>query len=209
MKTVVSIGFTESHLLMVSDILLSNKLNPKILILDNQKRFDSDKEFITHKYEFVDSVKNLNNLFFGFAKPLGKLKLYNSIGLIPSNFINLIHKSCEVSFYTDIGFGVRIEPKTVISGKTKIGNFVNINRNVSIGHHCIINNFVTINPSCAISGNVFIGENTEICIGSTIIDGVRIGKNSVIGSGSLVTKDIPDNVVAYGSPCKIIRKNIV
>ena len=43
MKTIVSIGFTESHLLMVSEILLSNNLNPNILILDNQNRFNCDE----------------------------------------------------------------------------------------------------------------------------------------------------------------------
>ena len=37
----------------------------------------------------------------------------------------------------------------------------------------------------------------------------KIGKNSIIGAGSVVTKDIPDNVIAYGNPCKIIRKNEV
>ena len=44
-------------------------------------------------------------------------------------------------------------------------------------------------------------------MGSNIIDNVKIGKNVIIGAGSLVTKDIPDDVVAYGNPCKIVRKN--
>ena len=38
-----------------------------------------------------------------------------------------------------------------------------------------------------------------------IFDRVKIGRNSVVGSGSLVTKDLPNNVLAYGNPCKIIR----
>jgi acetyltransferase-like isoleucine patch superfamily enzyme len=40
-----------------------------------------------------------------------------------------------------------------------------------------------------------------------VLDHVKIGKNCVIGAGSIVTKDIPDDVIAYGSPCKIIREN--
>lgn len=44
-------------------------------------------------------------------------------------------------------------------------------------------------------------------MGANIIDGIKIGENSIIGAGSLVTKDIPSGVVAYGNPCKIIRKN--
>ena len=208
MKTIVSIGFTESHLLMVSDLLFSLKMNPTILIFDNQKRFNSEKNFISHKYEFINHPENLNNLFFGFAKPMGKKNFFNSFKLDSKNFLNLIHSKSNISTYTELGLGIRIEPETVIAAKTKIGNFVNINRGVNIGHHCNISDFVTINPGCSIAGHVTIGENTEICIGTTIIDGINIGSNTIIGAGSVVTKDIPDNVVAYGNPCKIIRKNL-
>ena len=46
-------------------------------------------------------------------------------------------------------------------------------------------------------------------MGTNILNQVKIGKNTIIGAGSVVTKDIPDNVVAYGSPCKIIRDNYI
>ena len=49
---------------------------------------------------------------------------------------------------------------------------------------------------------VTIGKNVWIGASTTILPGVSIGDNSVIGAGSLVTKDIPANVVAYGSPCQ-------
>ena len=52
-----------------------------------------------------------------------------------------------------------------------------------------------------IGDNVWIGGNT------VILPGVTIGNNVVIGAGSVVTKDIPDNVIAYGNPCRIIREN--
>jgi galactoside O-acetyltransferase len=50
-----------------------------------------------------------------------------------------------------------------------------------------------------IEDNVWIGSNV------VILPGVTIGKNSVIGAGSIVTKDIPENVVAVGNPCKVLR----
>ena len=53
---------------------------------------------------------------------------------------------------------------------------------------------------------VYIGENTWIGANVVIVPGVRIGKNVVIGGGSVVTKDIPDNVVAVGNPCKVLRE---
>ena len=54
--------------------------------------------------------------------------------------------------------------------------------------------------------DVHIGENVWIGAGVVIVPGVRIGKNSVIGGGSVVTKDIPDNVVAVGNPCRVLRE---
>ena len=54
---------------------------------------------------------------------------------------------------------------------------------------------------------VIIGNNVWIGGGVIILPGVTIGNNVVIGAGSVVTKDIPDNKVAYGNPCRIIRDN--
>ena len=54
--------------------------------------------------------------------------------------------------------------------------------------------------------DVYIGENVWIGAGSTILAGVHIGKNSVIGAGSIVTRDIPENVLAIGSPCRVVRE---
>lgn len=54
--------------------------------------------------------------------------------------------------------------------------------------------------------DVYIGENAWIAANVVIVPGVRIGKNAVIGAGSVVTKDIPDSVVAVGNPCRVLRE---
>lgn len=51
-----------------------------------------------------------------------------------------------------------------------------------------------------LKNNVWLGANVSV------LAGVTIGENSVIGAGSVVTEDIPDNVVAVGSPCRVVRK---
>lgn len=53
---------------------------------------------------------------------------------------------------------------------------------------------------------ITVGNNVWIGAGVNVLPGVKIGSNVVIGSGSVVTKDIPDNCVAVGNPCKVIRK---
>lgn len=52
---------------------------------------------------------------------------------------------------------------------------------------------------------VHIGNNVWIGANSVILPGITIGDNSVIGAGSIVTKDIPENVVAAGNPCRVLR----
>ena len=54
--------------------------------------------------------------------------------------------------------------------------------------------------------DVYIGENTWIGENVVIVPGIRIGKNVVIGAGSVVTKDIPDDVLAVGNPCRVLRE---
>ena len=54
--------------------------------------------------------------------------------------------------------------------------------------------------------SLHIGENVWVGAGVHINQGVTIGDNTIIGSGSVITKDIPANVVAAGVPCKVIRE---
>ena len=87
-----------------------------------------------------------------------------------------------------------------------IGNNVLIGPNVTIDagthpiHPELRRKVAQFNLSVVIENNVWIGA------GVIILPGVRIGKNSVIGAGSVVTKDIPSNVVALGSPCRVVRE---
>ena len=53
---------------------------------------------------------------------------------------------------------------------------------------------------------VRIGKNVWIGAGAIVLPGVTIGDHSVIGAGSVVTKDIPPNVVAVGNPCRVLRE---
>ena len=80
---------------------------------------------------------------------------------------------------------------------------VEIKDNVQIGSHCSIYSVSTIDDS---HGKVVLKQNCRIGSHSTILPGVSIGKNSIIGAHSLVNKDIPDNVVAFGVPAKVVRK---
>lgn len=101
--------------------------------------------------------------------------------------------------------GLKLGKKTDIGAFTYINatNGVEIGDNVQIGSHCSIYSLSTIDNK---NGPVTIKENACIGSHSVVMPGVTIGKNSIIGALSFVNKDIPDNVVAFGVPAKIIKK---
>jgi len=80
---------------------------------------------------------------------------------------------------------------------------VEIKDNVQIGSHCSIYSVSTIDNS---HGKVVLKQNCRIGSHSTILPGISVGENSIIGAHSLVNKDIPDNVVAFGVPAKVVRQ---
>lgn len=86
-----------------------------------------------------------------------------------------------------------------------VGNSVMFAPNVTLAsathpiHPQLRKDVAQFNLPITIEDNVWIGA------GSIILPGVKIGENSVIGAGSIVTKDIPANVVAMGSPCQVVR----
>jgi sugar O-acyltransferase (sialic acid O-acetyltransferase NeuD family) len=209
-EKITVLGLSEAFLTMLFDILESNNDYYEINIINNLN-INATKEYLrpTFKISETNDVKNITDkVVIGAAVNKTRFKIRNSFKEInDENFITLINKNCDISNTTRIGVGVIINGLVCIAGHTTIGDFVFINRGCTIGHHTSIGKFVTINPGVNIAGNVIIGEHTQIGLGASIIDGITIGSNTIIGAGSVVTKNIPDNVIAYGNPCKIIRHN--
>lgn len=203
------VGFSEASITMILDILDSNQIHPYIKIFNNLN-LTPTKEYLHPKFDIQFCDKISGNLTIGAAKPRPRQKLFELIENHKKNtLINLISKNVDIASSSHCGKGLIINGMVCIAGHTTINDYAFINRGVTIGHHSNIGRFVTVNPGANIAGNVIIGEGSQIGIGANIIDGIKIGKNTIIGAGSLVTKNIPDNVVAYGNPCKIIRENEV
>ncbi|MBO4604002.1 MAG: sugar O-acetyltransferase [Clostridiales bacterium] len=120
----------------------------------------------------------------------------------------------ESPFHCDYGYNIEVGKNFFANynfivldvGKVRIGNDVMMGPNVAIytaGH--------PLHPDSRNSGyeygiDVSIGDNVWIGGNVCIMPGVNIGNNVVIGAGSVVTKDIPDNMIAVGNPCKVVRE---
>lgn len=88
----------------------------------------------------------------------------------------------------------------------KIGSDVTLSGNVTfVTHDGGVGLFRDKYPGINVYGEIFIGNRVFIGVNSIILPGVTIGDNVVIGAGSVVTRDIPSNVVAAGVPARIIK----
>lgn len=120
------------------------------------------------------------------------------------NFENAIHPSAITGKDIEIGTGNVIMPGAIINRGAKIGNHCIINTNSSLEHYCEMRNFSSLSAGVTTGGFTIIGEYSAIALGVTLFDRIVIGKHVVVGSGALVTKDIPDERLAYGVPAKIV-----
>ncbi len=129
--------------------------------------------------------------------------------------------------FEDMGEGCYIEPPLHANwgSHTHLGNKVYANFNLTLvdDTHIYIGDNVMFGPNVTLctAGHpiepelrrqvyqynfpIHIEENVWIGAGAIVLPGVTIGKNSVIGAGSVVTRDIPENVVAMGTPCRVAR----
>jgi len=114
---------------------------------------------------------------------------------------------CDFGYNIEIGVNFYSNYNLVIldCAKVKIGNNVVIGPNVSIytvGHAL---HYEKRNQGYQYAFPISIGNNVWIGGNVVINPGITIGNNSVIGSGSVVTKDIPNDVIAIGNPCRVSR----
>jgi sugar O-acyltransferase (sialic acid O-acetyltransferase NeuD family) len=119
---------------------------------------------------------------------------------------NVIHPSVIIANYVTLGKGILAMAGVIINSGAHIGNFTNYFTNCNVEHDCFIDDFSSISAGVVLGGKVRIGKYTAIALNATVFDRLTIGQNSVIGAASLITKDIPDNVLVYGNPGKIIRE---
>ena len=124
-------------------------------------------------------------------------------GLKPAT---LIHPESNVAPSVSIDEGSQILINATLSSRVVIGKEVIVNSSASVDHESVLRDGVHIGPGAVLSGCVDVGSCTFIGSGAVVLPNIRIGQHSLIGAGSVVTEDIPDHVVAYGSPCRVIRK---
>lgn len=185
--------------------------------MDTKEIFD-----IVKTQNIIEKDSEIALAFNRFAQDAIKITMelntkYHSEQEIIDIFSKLTGKQVDSSFrmfppfYTDCGKNITVGKNVFINACCKFqdqggitisdGCFIGHNVNIATLNHDISPyNRAALHPK-----PVFIGKNVWIGSDSTILPGIYIGDSAIIGAGSVVTKDIPENAIAVGNPCRVIK----
>jgi UDP-N-acetylbacillosamine N-acetyltransferase len=211
LKEKLVIWGASGHAKIVTDIFNLSGIYEVVGYLDNINIKKWGTDFYNSKIlggdEQIEILlnSNISNVIVGFGNNKFRMIIASKLENRGFNLVSAIHPGSILGGNVQIGKGSVVAAGCIINCDTTIGKNVIINTSSSVDHDCTVRDGVHISPGSTISGRVNIGEETWIGAGTTIIDHITIGKNSIVGAGSLVIRDIPDNVVVYGVPARIVK----
>jgi len=180
---------------------------------ENDKDTENWQESLYHlrilgEFDILESMDLFDVDFVcAVSTPEIKKKLVKKIKSLGGKFATLIHPKTILSPKTVMGEGCIIQSNCILTGYgIVLGDFVTLNDNVAIGHRAKVGSFTHINPNTNVSGEAEIGEDVFVGVKATILK-AKIGNGAVIGACALVTKDVPDNLMAKGIPAVLFEKS--
>ena len=198
------------HGRVVADILHSCRMPLNVYLDDDPSLWGREIDGTIIVGGLSDTLLDLDSadtqLHVALGKPILRLDLAKRIQEYGIKLFNAIHSSAVISELTDFGEGVCVCAGAVVNPHAVIGDAVIINTGATIDHDCVVGNGVNISPGVHLAGRVFVGELSFLSTGVIVAPRVTIGANSILGAGSVVVNNIPEGVLAYGVPAKVIQK---
>lgn len=195
----------------VLEIVLQNNQLDGLAFFDDVSN-DLD-DYLYDKFPVLKNEAQVQNhlmqvdpkFIIGIGKPKLRHKLFVKFRDLGGRLTSAISPLAQLGSYkVSIGEGTIVFPYAVLSNSASIGKAGLAYYNVVVTHDCVLGDFVELSPGATILGRCRVGDYTQIGSNATVLPDLRIGRNVLIGAGSVVTKNVPDNVVIAGVPARII-----
>ena len=170
---------------------------------------------IDHGFNILGSFNDLYHMDIkemNFLPTMGDMVIRRNLisdllkmgGFVPT----IIHPSAHISRFASIAKqGVVIGDRVELQNDVVIESNAIVRSDVTVCHNTLIKSDVFVGPKALVGAYITINELAFIGQGAILVSGKAdcIGKNTLVGAGAMVTKPLPDNVVAVGNPAKIVK----
>ena len=155
--------------------------------------------------EYLSSVDTPLAVVLGVGNPEIRRELVGQVrGNSNLSWPNLIHPKAIIMDPANvkIGMGNVICAGTILTTNIEIGDFNFINLSCTIGHDTRLGNYCSLMPTVNVSGGAKLLDGVYVGTGAKLIKATKLGENCIVGAGSVVTKDVPADVIVKGVPAK-------
>lgn len=120
--------------------------------------------------------------------------------------VSAVHPGAVVADDVAFGAGTVIIAGAVVNAAARLGEACIVNSGATVDHDCFLGDGVHIEPGAHLGGTVRVGRATTIGIGAVVAKNHSVGAHSHVGAGAVVVRDLPDAVVAWGVPARVVRE---
>lgn len=178
-----------------------------IYFLDDQRQGQEHYGLGVLKMADLEAWPTHFECIIAIGEPLFRQQMHQRLKQKGFSLATLIDPSARISPTAQIGAGCIIGPSSFVSSNTVLEENVMLEINTIVGHDIAIGMHSVVSSCTVLGGGARIGERSFLGLNCSVKERTVIGSGAVIGMQSAVHNDIPDEVIALGNPCRVLRKN--
>ncbi|TEB14258.1 putative acetyltransferase EpsM [Pelotomaculum sp. FP] len=173
-----------------------------------------EKGSFIEEYPVLDSLENIKKYFdeYYFINTIlridGNIERINkieSLGIPNNRLVTFVHPTAYIAPNVKLYPGVVIMPNVSISSNTVIGKNSIVMVGATIGHDNEIGDYFHAAAQACVGAYLKVGKGVHIGLNSSIREHLTIGNNATIGMGTVLTKNVGENEIWIGNPCRFLR----
>lgn len=123
-----------------------------------------------------------------------------------ATLVTAVHPTAVVAASARVGAGSVLMAGALVNPDAQIGEGVIVNTGAVVEHDVVVGDYAHLSPNAATGGAAALGALSHLGLGAVILPMVRVGERTTVGAGSVVNRELPSDVVAYGVPARVGRK---
>lgn len=152
------------------------------------------------------AAHGVRSCVLAFGNSTARLRWADAIQAKGLRLATLIHPTAVIAPDVSVGAGTTVNAGAIVDPGVTIGKCVIVGAGVTVGHDSTLADGVRVSGGTNLGGAVTVERGAMLGTGTSIKNGIRIGAGSLVGIGAVVVEDLPEGVVAFGVPARVVRR---